>query len=152
MSEISRLAVLLAQCVRIQRLSEEREEALHPAHIANPGDPTVNRQIQLNDQVHDDASFLRGGFEVELCAHIPETVPEVLLQILVINDVVRSHELTGAAEKTVRMLLQNVIQGLVNLSPGDAVVRELLPTYFHPQWDAWQHKFEEFKKDCEAAA
>ena len=87
MSKIQEIAVAIREVTRVIQLAEDRVALLksYGEDKMVEGGTGLFALITNAERVSKDAHNLRSAFELEMATHVPETVADVLAQVLVVR-------------------------------------------------------------------
>jgi len=145
-SKIEEIAVAIRDVTRVIHLAEDRIEQLQAYGEDKyvEGGPSLFVLISNAQRVSKDAHNLRSAFELEMASHVPETVPEILAQMLIVADYFHCWSLESGTdgERLVRLMLGRIVEGLRRLAGEKSTAAA--DVYGSEQWH-WDHFIKEIQ-------
>ncbi len=144
MSKIQEIAVAIREVTRVIQLAEDRVALLksYGEDKMVEGGTGLFALITNAERVSKDAHNLRSAFELEMATHVPETVADVLAQVLVVADYFHCWALDSGndGERLVRLMLGRIVEGLRLMAGENATAAS--EVYGSDTWH-WGHQVKE---------
>lgn len=138
-SKIREIAVAIRDCTRLMAACDRRVEELKKfdPYDVFEGGAAVHIHTSNAEKLCADACYMRSALEEELTLHLPQTPADVLTFALVIAYHLHGfdQEPGSASERTVRLLLGRILEGLPKMTDDSAAAA--LEVYSHDSAYLW---------------
>lgn len=141
-SKIHEIAVAIRDCTRLMAACDRRVEELRKfdPYDEIEGGAAIHVHKDNAEKLCGDACLMRSALEAELTMHVPQTPADLLTFALVIAYHLHGfdQEPGSASERTVRLLLGRILEGLPKMADDTAAAA--LEVYAHDSAYLWPER------------